>query len=128
MKTRFYTRYDFHPPTPQRSPGAVARALDALQAQGRCLVTASELAKITGISLAATKQQLQHLTQRHVQLVGKPTAYLLTPLEYRSRGAPPVGWWLEAYLRMRNQPYYVGLLSAAEFYGSSAQAVQVPRF
>lgn len=113
------------PATNQRSPGVVARALDALQAQGRCLVTAAELAQNTGITLAATKQQLQHLTKMHVQLVGKPTAYLLTPPEYRSRGAPPVSWWLDAYLRLKNQPYYVGLLSAAESYGSSQQAVQV---
>lgn len=36
-----------------------------------------------------------------------------------------MSWWLDAYMHHRGQPYYLGLLSAADLHGSSQQAVQV---
>ncbi len=104
---------------------AVDRMLDELQAQGLSLVTIDELARGTGLTLVATRRQMEHLSHRYARIQGKPAAYLLVPPEHRSRGAPPVTWWLDAYFRLRNQPYYIGLLSAAEIHGSSQQAVQV---
>ena len=105
--------------------GVVDALLDDRQEQGRSLVTIDELAGRSGLSLVAVRRQMEHLAHRHVRIQGKPAAYLLVPPEYRSVGAPPVKWWLDAYCRLRNQPYYLGLLSAAEMHGSSHQAVQV---
>ena len=105
--------------------GVVDALLDDRQAQGRSLVTIDELAEHSGLSLVAVRRQMEHLAHRHVRIQGKPAAYLLVPPEYRSVGAPPVKWWLDAYCRLRNQPYYLGLLSAADMHGSSHRAVQV---
>lgn len=112
-------------PQASRRRGLVARLLDQRQAQGRVLFTSSELAEQGQLSLLAVKRQLAHLDTRVARLPGRPEAFLLVAPEHRERGAPPVLWWLEAYMQLRRQPYYVGLQSAAELHGSSQQAVQV---
>jgi hypothetical protein len=103
----------------------VARLLDQREAQGRMLFTSSELAEEGRLSLLAVRRQLSHLGARVARLPGRPEAFLLVAPEHRERGAPPVLWWLDAYMQLRRQSYYVGLLSAAELHGSSQQAVQV---
>ena len=114
------------PANPRRSGrGAVNILLDNCEARARSLVTIDELALSSGLSLVAVRRQMEHLAHRHARIQGKPAAYLLVPPEHRPFGAPPVKWWLDAYCRLRNQPYYLGLLSAAEMHGSSHQAVQV---
>lgn len=114
--------------TESRAPrrrGVVARLLDQREAQGRVLFTSSELAEEGELSLLAVRRQLAHLGARVARLPGRPEAFLLVAPEHRERGAPPALWWLDAYMDLRQQPYYVGLLSAAELHGSSQQAVQV---
>lgn len=108
-----------------RSRGLVTRLLDQREAQGRVLFTAGELAEQGQLSLLAVQRQLAHLGARVARLPGRPEAFLIVAPEHRERGAPPVLWWLDAYMQLRRQPYYVGLLSAAELHGSSQQAVQV---
>jgi hypothetical protein len=103
----------------------VTRLLDQREAQGRVLFTSSELSEQGQLSLLAVRRQLAHLGTRVARLPGRPEAFLLVAPEHRERGAPPVLWWLDAYMQLRRQPYYVGLLSAAELHGSSQQAVQV---
>lgn len=108
-----------------RRRGVVTHLLDQREAQGRVLFASSELAEQGQLSLLAVQRQLAHLGTRVARLPGRPEAFLLVAPEHRERGAPPVLWWLEAYMQLRRQPYYVGLLSAAELHGSSQQAVQV---
>lgn len=114
--------------TESRAPrrrGVVTRLLDRREAHGRVLFTSGELAEEGQLSLLAVQRQLAHLGARVARLPGRPEAFLLVAPEHRERGAPPVLWWLGAYMRLRRQSYYVGLLSAAELHGSSQQAVQV---
>jgi hypothetical protein len=77
------------------------------------------------MSTLAVRRQLEHLSQRVERLPGRPSAFLIVPPEHRARGAPPVTAWLDAYFQLRDQPYYLGLLSAVALHGSSSQAVQV---
>ncbi len=108
-----------------RRRGAVSRLLDQYEAHGRVLVASSDLVEQGQLSLLAVRRQLVRLGARVARLPGMPQAFLLVAPEHRERGGPPVLWWLDAYMRLRQQPYYVGLLSAAELHGSSQQAVQV---
>ena len=105
--------------------GLVARILDQSQARGRLVVSLDELVQSSGLSPLAVRRQLEHLGERVARLPGRPATYLLVAPEHRARGTPPVASWLDAYLRYREQPYYLGLLSAAALHGSSHQAVQV---
>lgn len=112
-------------PSAPEQRGRVARLLDQLQAQGQFVVAVEELARASGLTYLAVRRQIDRLSRRVARLPGRPSAYVLVPPEHQIRGAPPVEAWLDAYFRLRDQPYYLGLLSAAAMHGSSQQAVQV---
>lgn len=111
--------------SPTRAHGVVSRLLDEFQGRGRLVASQPELVALSGLTTLAVKRQLEHLADRVVRLPGRPSCYLVVPPEYRLRGAPPIAYWLADYCRLRQQPYYVGLLSAAALHGSAQQAVQV---
>ena len=50
--------------------------------------------------------------------------YVIVPIEFSSQGLPPYDWYLEDLMQALNQPYYVGLLSAAALHGAGHQQVQ----
>jgi hypothetical protein len=105
--------------------GFAEQFLDQSQARGEFIVSVDQLAQAGQMTHIAVRRQLEHLSQRVQHLPGRPSAYLIVPPEHLARGAPPVAAWLDAYFRLRGQPYYVGLLSAAALHGSSSQALQV---
>ena len=105
--------------------GAVSRLLDTAQGSGIRLVALDELARDAGLTPLAVRRQLARLGARTVRAPGRPAAALILSPEDAANGAPPAAAWLDAYFSLRNEPYYVGLLSAAALHGSSAQAVQV---
>lgn len=47
--------------------------------------------------------------------------YVVVPPEYRATGSPPASWFIDELMRHLEQPYYVGLLSAAAIHGASHQ-------
>ena len=110
--------------TEPKEHGVVARQLDRLQAQGRLVTTVEELTLSCGLTYLAARRQLERLAPRVVRLPGRPFSVLIVPPEHQPRGAPPVAAWLDAYLRLRDTRYYVGLLSAAALHGAAQQALQ----
>lgn len=112
-------------PSPPRAHGAVRLLLDQFQGRGQLVASLPELVALSGLSPLAVKRQLEHLADRVVRLPGRPSCFLIVPPEHRRRGAPPVAYWLADYCRLRQKPYYVGLLSAAALHGSAQQAVQL---
>jgi hypothetical protein len=108
-----------------RHRGLVSCLLDEAQARGRLVVSVDELVASSKLTPLAVKRQLEHVAERVTRLPGRPSSYLIVPPEHRARGAPPMDSWLGDYFRLREQPYYLGLLSAAAMHGSSHQAVQV---
>jgi len=112
-------------PTREQRRGRVSRLLDLSQGQGKLVVSVKELAEKGNLTGLAVYRQLARLSERVARLPGRPSAYLVVAPEHRVRGAPPISTWLDEYFRLRGQPYYVGLLSAAALHGSSQQAVQV---
>jgi hypothetical protein len=108
-----------------RRPGFAEQFLNQSQARGEFIVSVDQLAQAGQMTHVAVRRQLEHLSQRVQHLPGRPSAYLIVPPEHLARGAPPVAAWLDAYFRLRGQPYYVGLLSAAALHGSTSQALQV---
>ena len=112
-------------PPHARISGLVALLLDQLQGRWQLVASVPELQALSGLSPLAVRRQLEHLTDRVVRLPGRPSCFLVVPPEHRLRGAPPAAYWLADYFRLRQKPYYVGLLSAAALHGSAQQAVQL---
>lgn len=108
-----------------RTQGVISRLLDDLQGRGRLVTSLNDLVAMSGLTPLAVRRQLEHLVDRVVRLPSRPSCFLIIPPEHRLRGAPPIANWLGDYYRLRQQPYYVGLLSAAAMHGSAQQAVQI---
>jgi len=49
----------------------------------------------------------------------------VVPIEYREAGCPPATWFIDDLMQHLGQPYYVGLLSAAEIHGAAHQQPMV---
>lgn len=121
-------------PTPivKSAPSGVletsSEVLRNLQAQSRYLVREEEFARQTGREPGspASQMALQRLSKAgHIVLAQKkPARWLIIPPEQEHYGAPPVDWWLDDLMRDQEPAYYMGLLSAARFWGSSHYAYQ----
>ena len=50
--------------------------------------------------------------------------YAIVPLEHRAAGGVPAEWYLSDLMRLRQLPFYLGLLSAAAWHGAGHQQPQ----
>jgi len=108
-----------------RKTGAAAAFIEDRLAEGRVAFPLSELVAKTGLSVVAANNQLRRLGARVRRVTRPQPFFLIVDAAHRTMGAPPVEWWLDAYFRWLDHPYYLALLSAAESYGAAPQAVQV---
>jgi predicted transcriptional regulator of viral defense system len=97
----------------------VARQL----AQGRIVFTREEAAQELGISRGAFLDAAERLQKRKSLISPRHGFYVIVAPQFASWEAPPPSWYLDALMRHENEPYYVGLLKAAELHGASHQAV-----
>jgi predicted transcriptional regulator of viral defense system len=104
-----------------RSRGAVLAQIEALQAQGSYAFCTDELAARLPVTRTALNAALRRLVAagRLTRLGSHQPFFVIVPPEYRTAGAPPPAWILDAYMRFLEAPYYLGLLSAAEWYGAT---------
>jgi hypothetical protein len=108
-----------------RLTGAAAKFIDRRLAAGHVASSLSELARETGLSVIAARNQLLRLGNRVVRVSRVQQFFLIVAPEHRAMGAPPLSWWLDDYFSWLGHPYYLALQSAAETYGSSQQALQL---
>lgn len=118
---------EFHSPSVAAGycSGAAARFVENLLARGMVTFTLAELMRQTELSSIAARNQLLRLGAQVRRVTPRQPFYLIVSPEHRAIGAPPPAWWLDAYFRWLQRPYYLALQSAAAEYGSTAQAIQV---
>jgi predicted transcriptional regulator of viral defense system len=98
---------------------------DHLLAQGRYAFTIDEAAAELDAGLAQTRQALARLARKKQIFSPTKGLYVAIPPEYRSWGVVPGPWFVDAMMRHLGRPYYIALLSAAQFHGASHQAPQL---
>jgi len=98
--------------------------LDALQSRGRYTVTKAEIVSATGQLPRTAEAALRRLKAKRRVASPRRGFYVVVPAEYREAGAPPPSWFIGDLMRFLGQPYYVGLLSAAELHGAAHQRPQ----
>lgn len=93
--------------------------ITGLAASGRYHFTSSEAQSALGVSNNATKLVISRLTKQH--LVASPSRgfYVVLPPEYQALGCLPADQFIPALMKHWEQSYYVGLLSAAQYYGAA---------
>jgi len=98
--------------------------VDSLQARGRYTFLRAEAVKGSGLTAEAVKKALQQLARRRRVAKVKRYFYVIVPLEYLHADGPPPSWFIDDLMKAMEQPYYVGLLSAAALHGASHQQPQ----
>lgn len=105
----------------QRS--ALSSYVSGLLSTGRTVFTAEEAEQTLGVGRGAFLDAAERLQRRKALLNPRQGLYVVVPPQFASWGAPPPAWYIDALMRYEQQPYYVGLLKAAELHGATHQAV-----
>jgi predicted transcriptional regulator of viral defense system len=97
--------------------------VNEVQSRGRYVFTRIEVAQHgSKVSLQAA---IRRLKQQGRIVIPRRGFYVIVPVEYRSAGSPPPSWFIDDLMKFLEQPYYVGLLSAAAIHGAGHQQPMV---
>ena len=99
--------------------------VEQLQSLGRYTFTRSRAESETERSFVATTTALRRLKEQGRIVSPRRGFYVVVPPEYRATGSPPASWFIDELMRHLDQPYYVGLLSAAAIHGAAHQQPMV---
>jgi predicted transcriptional regulator of viral defense system len=94
------------------------------QTRGRYTFTHGEAVEGLGRSPLAVTKALRRLSRQGLLVSPRRGFFVIVPGEFDLSGAPPASWFIDDLMRYLEQPYYVGLLTAAAQYGASHQAAQ----
>lgn len=98
--------------------------INNLRTQGRYYFTSKEAEKALSLNKIATINALRRL--RLKKLIASPARgfYLIVVPEYQVLGCLPADMFISDLMNYLNLPYYVGFLSAAQYYGAAHQKPQ----
>jgi len=94
-------------------------------AEGRYAATAEELSELTGVAPRSLYGALARLMRDGRLFSPARGLYVPVPPDYRTWGAVPADWFVDAMMRHLKRSYYVAFLSAAALHGAAHQAPQV---
>jgi len=93
--------------------------VDTLAQRGRYYFTVEQLQEALGVSAPAARNALKRLAARNRVASPARGLYVVIPPEYRALGCLPAEQFIPALMAREGKPYYVGLLSAAQYYGAA---------
>jgi predicted transcriptional regulator of viral defense system len=103
---------------------SLSKYVESLQQKGRYSFTRSEALKAMDITDIALKLSLHRLiTKKRIASI-KRGFYVTIPLEYSASGMLPPDWFIDDLMDYLDEPYYIGLLSAAAIHGVAHQQPQ----
>ena len=103
---------------------SVKNFIDELQSRGQYSFAKIELIKNLDLSAGAIKSALRRLVEKGRIVPIRKGFYVIVPMEYQKSGILPATWFIDQLMAFLEIPYYVGLLSAASFYGAAHQQPQ----
>ncbi len=103
------------------APEAVSAFVEGLQATGTYTFSKADVRDALPTSEIAIDNALRRLKKRGRIVAPRRGFYVVVPTEYKTAGSPPPSWFIDDLMRFLDQPYYVGLLSAAAIHGASHQ-------
>ncbi len=103
----------------------IAKLPDALLSAGVHAFTTEDAAAAAGIKPASARPALARLIKNKLAFSPARGLYIPIPPEYRSWGAVPAAWFIDALMSHLGRAYYIGYLSAAEVHGAAHQRPQL---
>ncbi len=98
--------------------------IDKLRSEGHYFFTIHSAEKALGLTKIAALNALHRLKLNKTIVSPARGFYLIVPPEYRAYGCLPADMFIPNLMKHFRQPYYVGFLSAAQFYGATHQKPQ----
>lgn len=98
--------------------------INSLRKQGRCSFSVAEAENALELSKVATLNALRRLRLKKSVVSPAKGFYLILPPEYEILGCLPPDMFIPDLMEYLNLPYYVGFLSAAQYYGAAHQKPQ----
>lgn len=93
--------------------------LNQLIAKGYCSFSFAQAKEALGVSDIAARAALRRLKQKGELAQPLSGFYVIVPPEYRVLGCRPAEHFIHDLMLHIGVPYYVGLLSAAQYYGAA---------
>lgn len=90
-----------------------------LSAKGYNSFTSIQARKALGVSEIATRAAIRRLKVKGVLAQPAHGFYVIVPPEYRILGCRPAEHFITELMEYLGEPYYVGLLTAAQYYGAA---------
>ncbi|HVV69029.1 MAG TPA: type IV toxin-antitoxin system AbiEi family antitoxin [Gammaproteobacteria bacterium] len=98
--------------------------IHTLQTQGRHSFAVSEAEQALGLQKVATLNAIRRMALQGLLVSPARGFYLIVPPEYQAYGCLPADMFIADLMNYFGQPYYVGYLSAAQYYGAAHQKPQ----
>lgn len=98
--------------------------INDLRSKGRYCFTIEEAEKALALNKMATINALRRLHLKNSVVSPARGFYLVLPPEYQILGCLPAEMFLPQLMNYLNLPYYIGFLSAAQYYGAAHQKPQ----
>ena len=95
-----------------------------LRSQGRYSFSIQEINGALGLNMAATLNALRRLRMHKLIVSPAKGFYLILPPEYQAYGCLPADMFIPDLMKHLKLPYYIGFLSASQFYGAAHQKPQ----
>jgi len=102
----------------------ISNYIDSLVASGRYSFPTAKAEQNLGLSKTATSSALRRLRRKGFIVDPIRGFQLILPPEYRALGCMPAEYFIDDLMHFLDAPYYVSLLSAAQFHGASHQKPQ----
>jgi predicted transcriptional regulator of viral defense system len=96
-----------------------------MMAQGRYCFDTEEAGRALGSNPVAVRAALRRLREKGDLAVPYKGFYVILEPEYRVMGCLPASHFIPSLMEHIGEPYYAGLLSAAEYHGAAHQRPQV---
>ncbi|UEX77424.1 type IV toxin-antitoxin system AbiEi family antitoxin [Spiribacter halobius] len=97
----------------------LADYVNALAERGQYHFTVPQLRQALGVSAPAARNALRRLAAKNGIASPARGFYVIIPPEYRRLGCLPAEQFIPALMEREGRRYYVGLLSAAQYYGAA---------
>lgn len=98
--------------------------INELLSQGRFYFTTEDAEKALDLEKVPCLNALHRLKKNNLIVSSAKGFYLIVPPEYRAYGCLPADMFIPDLMRYWGLPYYVGFLSAAQYYGAAHQKPQ----
>jgi predicted transcriptional regulator of viral defense system len=106
------------------SPPRARQFIEELVSKGRYLFESAEAQAALGISMPAVNAALHRLAKQGAIASPARGYYVIVPPEYRSLRCLPADQFVPSLMKGLALPYYVGLLTAAQYHGAAHQRPQ----